>query len=236
MIYFEGKEEETKARNFLFFFKERGKISRYFKDKRSSRIFERNRRSTEKRKLQSFFFFFWNEKQRWEIKNSTRWKGERKMKGRKEKIISNATWKEKRNRNDLKSVILEKIEVVAVPRWIVRLVNRLRMGDARNMVYNVLVLKAGQDRLSGTERVSLKGEAWTLSELVRLFSGQLAAKSETCVARLLVSPQLLWPVHGDVQTWRCGRSTGMPAWSSSSSGPRCCCPCRNIVNVPWEKE
>lgn len=236
MIYFEGKEEETKARNFLFFFKEREKISRYFKDKRSSRIFERNRRSTEKRKLQSFFFFFWNEKQRWEIKNSTRWKGERKMKGRKEKIISNATWKEKRNRNDLKSVILEKIEVVAVPRWIVRLVNRLRMGDARNMVYNVLVLKAGQDRLSGTERVSLKGEAWTLSELVRLFSGQLAAKSETCVARLLVSPQLLWPVHGDVQTWRCGRSTGMPAWSSSSSGPRCCCPCRNIVNVPWEKE
>lgn len=158
------------------------------------------------------------------------------MKGRKEKIISNATWKEKRNRNDLKSVILEKIEVVAVPRWIVRLVNRLRMRDARNMVYNVLVLKAGQDRLSGTERVSLKGEAWTLSELVRLFSGQLAAKSETCVARLLVSPQLLWPVHGDVQTWRCGRSTGMPAWSSSSSGPRCCCPCRNIVNVPWEKE
>lgn len=237
MIYFEGKEEETKARNFLFFFfKEREKISRYFKDKRSSRIFERNRRSTEKRKLQSFFFFFWNEKQRWEIKNSTRWKGERKMKGRKEKIISNATWKEKRNRNDLKSVILEKIEVVAVPRWIVRLVNRLRMGDARNMVYNVLVLKAGQDRLSGTERVSLKGEAWTLSELVRLFSGQLAAKSETCVARLLVSPQLLWPVHGDVQTWRCGRSTGMPAWSSFSSGPRCCCPCRNIVNVPWEKE
>lgn len=236
MIYFEGKEEETKARNFLFFFKEREKISRYFKDKRSSRIFERNRRSTEKRKLQSFFFFFWNEKQRWEIKNSTRWKGERKMKGRKEKIISNATWKEKRNRNDLKSVILEKIEVVAVPRWIVRLVNRLRMGDARNMVYNVLVLKAGQDRLSGTERVSLKGEAWTLSELVRLFSGQLAAKSETCVARLLVSPQLLWPVHGDVQTWRCGRSTGMPAWSSSSSRPRCCCPCRNIVNVPWEKE
>lgn len=235
MIYFEGKEEETKARNFLFFFKEREKISRYFKDKRSSRIFERNRRSTEKRKLQSFFFFFWNEKQRWEIKNSTRWKGERK-KGRKEKIISNATWKEKRNRNDLKSVILEKIEVVAVPRWIVRLVNRLRMGDARNMVYNVLVLKAGQDRLSGTERVSLKGEAWTLSELVRLFSGQLAAKSETCVARLLVSPQLLWPVHGDVQTWRCGRSTGMPAWSSSSSRPRCCCPCRNIVNVPWEKE
>lgn len=184
MIYFEGKEEETKARNFLFFFKEREKISRYFKDKRSSRIFERNRRSTEKWKLQSFFFFFWNEKQRWEIKNSTRWKGERKMKGRKEKIISNATWKEKRNRNDLKSVILEKIEVVAVPRWIVRLVNRLRMGDARNMVYNVLVLKAGQDRLSGTERVSLKGEAWTLSELVRLFSGQLAAKSETCVARL----------------------------------------------------
>lgn len=237
MIYFEGKKEETKARNFLFFFfKEREKISRYFKDKRSSRIFERNRRSTEKRKLQSFFFFFWNERQRWEIKNSTRWKGERKMKGRKEKIISNATWKEKRNRNDLKSVILEKIEVVAVPRWIVRLVNRLRMGDARNMVYNVLVLKAGQDRLSGTERVSLKGEAWTLSELVRLFSGQLAAKSETCVARLLVSPQLLWPVHGDVQTWRCGRSTGMPAWSSSSSGPRCCCPCRNIVNVPWEKE
>lgn len=236
MIYFEGKEEETKARNFLFFFKEREKISRYFKDKRSSRIFERNRRSTEKRKLQSFFFFFWNEKQRWEIENSTRWKGERKMKGRKEKIISNATWKEKRNRNDLKSVILEKIEVVAVPRWIVRLVNRLRMGDARNMVYNVLVLKAGQDRLSGTERVSLKGEAWTLSELVRLFSGQLAAKSETCVARLLVSPQLLWPVHGDVQTWRCGRSTGMPAWSSSSSRPRCCCPCRNIVNVPWEKE
>lgn len=237
MIYFEGKEEETKARNFLFFFfKEREKISRYFKDKRSSRIFERNRRSTEKRKLQSFFFFFWNEKQRWEIENSTRWKGERKMKGRKEKIISNATWKEKRNRNDLKSVILEKIEVVAVPRWIVRLVNRLRMGDARNMVYNVLVLKAGQDRLSGTERVSLKGEAWTLSELVRLFSGQLAAKSETCVARLLVSPQLLWPVHGDIQTWRCGRSTGMPAWSSSSSGPRCCCPCRNIVNVPWEKE
>lgn len=237
MIYFEGKKEETKARNFLFFFfKEREKISRYFKDKRSSRIFERNRRSTEKRKLQSFFFFFWNEKQRWEIKNSTRWKGERKMKGRKEKIISNATWKEKRNRNDFKSVILEKIEVVAVPRWIVRLVNRLRMGDARNMVYNVLVLKAGQDRLSGTERVSLKGEAWTLSELVRLFSGQLAAKSETCVARLLVSPQLLWPVHGDVQTWRCGRSTGMPAWSSSSSRPRCCCPCRNIVNVPWEKE
>lgn len=236
MIYFEGKEEETKARNFFFSSKKEKKISRYFKDKRSSRIFERNRRSTEKRKLQSFFFFFWNEKQRWEIENSTRWKGERKMKGRKEKIISNATWKEKRNRNDLKSVILEKIEVVAVPRWIVRLVNRLRMGDARNMVYNVLVLKAGQDRLSGTERVSLKGEAWTLSELVRLFSGQLAAKSETCVARLLVSPQLLWPVHEDVQTWRCGRSTGMPAWSSSSSRPRCCCPCRNIVNVPWEKE
>lgn len=36
-------------------------------------------------------------------------------------------------------------------------------------------------------RVSLKGEAWTLSELVQLFSGQLAAKSETCVARLLHS-------------------------------------------------
>lgn len=51
----------------------------------------------------------------------------------------------------------------------------------------MLALKAGQDRLSGTERVSLKGEAWTLSELVRLFSGQLAAKSETCVARLLHS-------------------------------------------------
>lgn len=237
MIYFEGKEEETKARNFLFFFSKKEEKSHAIsktKDHRgfSSEIEEAQRNEN----FNLFFFFFWNEKQRWEIKNSTRWKGERKMKGRKEKIISNATWKEKRNRNDLKSVILEKIEVVAVPRWIVRLVNRLRMGDARNMVYNVLVLKAGQDRLSGTERVSLKGEAWTLSELVRLFSGQLAAKSETCVARLLVSPQLLWPVHGDVQTWRCGRSTGMPAWSSSSSGPRCCCPCRNIVNVPWEKE
>lgn len=228
MIYFEGKEEETKARNFLFFFSKKEEKSHAIsktKDHRgfSSEIEEAQRNEN----FNLFFFFFWNEKQRWEIKNSTRWKGERKMKGRKEKIISNATWKEKRNRNDLKSVILEKI---------VRLVNRLRMGDARNMVYNVLVLKAGQDRLSGTERVSLKGEAWTLSELVRLFSGQLAAKSETCVARLLVSPQLLWPVHGDVQTWRCGRSTGMPAWSSSSSGPRCCCPCRNIVNVPWEKE
>lgn len=58
MIYFEGKEEETKARNFFFSSKKEKKISRYFKDKRSSRIFERNRRSTEKRKLQSFFSFF----------------------------------------------------------------------------------------------------------------------------------------------------------------------------------
>lgn len=179
------KKRRQKLEIFFFFFSKKEKKSHAIsktKDHRgfSSEIEEAQRNEN----FNLFFFFFWNEKQRWEIENSTRWKGERKMKGRKEKIISNATWKEKRNRNDLKSVILEKIEVVAVPRWIVRLVNRLRMGDARNMVYNVLVLKAGQDRLSGTERVSLKGEAWTLSELVRLFSGQLAAKSETCVARL----------------------------------------------------
>ena len=103
------KREETKT--WIFLFSKKEEKSRAILKIVADFQLERKGRSTQKTLI---FFSFRDEKRRWEIQNST--------KGRKEKRnnFERDLKRLKREENGLKSVILEKIEVVAVPSWIVR--------------------------------------------------------------------------------------------------------------------
>lgn len=160
------KKEETKAPRKLWIFFQRKALTLLFKDKRS--FSTRTREKKLETKASIFFFFFWNEKDKNERKKKDNFK--RDFKEGSERPLNR--WP--LNRGDRGR---SKID-------------RSACKPCSHGSVHVLALKAGQDRLSGTERVSLKR---SLGQLVRLSSGQLAAKSETRVARLL---QLLWPVGG----------------------------------------
>lgn len=103
------KREETKTRIFLFSKKEE-KSCAILKIVADFQL-ERKGRSTRKTLI---FFSFWDEKRRWEIQNSTK-----RRKEKRNNFVRDLK-RLKREENGLKSVILEKIEVVAVPSWIVR--------------------------------------------------------------------------------------------------------------------
>ena len=107
------KREETKT--WIFLFSKKEEKSRAILKTKDRRWF--STRTKEKKHIKTktlIFFSFRDEKRRWEIQNST--------KGRKEKRnnFERDLKRLKREENGLKSVILEKIEVVAVPSWIVR--------------------------------------------------------------------------------------------------------------------